>query len=96
MRTHYHNGTLRSGLYDHVKQSGFYTDVNSDFTVTEPAFKDGLISHFLEEDARDAVAMAREDQLTQSVLAAMYFNNILIDPMPSKQRRRFYRTLSTG
>ena len=54
MRTHYHNGTLRSGLYDHVKQSGFYTDVNSDFTVTEPAFKDGLISHFLEEDARDA------------------------------------------
>jgi AbiV family abortive infection protein len=86
-RSYYHNGTLRSGLYDHVKQSGFYTDVASDFTITKPAFKDGSIYRFLEEDARDAIVMAREDQLTQSVLAAMYFNNILIDPLPSRQRR---------
>jgi AbiV family abortive infection protein len=86
-RTHFHNGTLRTGLYDHVKQSGFYTDVKSDFTIADPAFKDGAISHFLEEDARDAIAMAREDGLTQSVLAAMYFNSTIIEPISGKQRR---------
>jgi AbiV family abortive infection protein len=86
-RTDYHNGTLRTGLYDHVKQSGFYTDVKSDFTIADPAFKDGSISHVLEEDTRDAIAMAREDQLTQSVLAAMYFNSTIIEPISGKQRR---------
>jgi hypothetical protein len=31
--------------------------------------------------------MAREDQLTQSVLAAMYFNSTIIEPISGKQRR---------
>jgi AbiV family abortive infection protein len=85
-RTPYYSGTLLTGLYDHVKQSGFYTDVKEDLSIASPAFKDGLIVHHLEEDARDAIAMVREDDATQAYMAAIYFSD-LIKPIPGKQRR---------
>jgi len=83
----YHQSTLTTGLYDHVKQSGFYTDVMDNLTLADPAFKDGAIIQHLEEDARDALAMAREEKLIQRVHASMYFNEVLMKPIPGKKRR---------
>jgi hypothetical protein len=74
-------------LYDHVKQSGFYTDVKDDLTIARPAFKDGSIVQHLEEDARDALAMTREETLIQRVHSSMYFSETLMKPLPAKQRR---------
>jgi AbiV family abortive infection protein len=85
-RTPYYSGSLLTGLYDHVKQAGFYTDVKDDLSIAEPAYKDGSIVHHLEEDARDAIAMAREDNLTLAMTALIYFSQ-LSKPLPGKQGR---------
>lgn len=86
-QTPYHHGTLTTGLYDSIKQSGFYSDVSEDLDLKKRPFKDEFIVQHLEEDARDALAMARENTLIQRVQAAMYSNEVLIKPISGKQRR---------
>jgi hypothetical protein len=61
-RTGYHNGTLRTGLYDHVKQSGFYTPEQQQ-ACTDDAFR--LCSADVPDVDRVTACMVRnKSQLT--------------------------------
>ena len=60
--------------------------MKDDLSIAEPAYKDSYLVHHLEEDARDAIAMAREDNLTLAMTALIYFSQ-LSKPLPGKQRR---------
>lgn len=81
------------GLYDHMKQSGLYTDVKEDGTVARVSYAHRPLARLLEGQAAEAIGMASLDDRTHDVFADLYFSKEIIKRIPGKQRREELNSL---
>lgn len=75
-KNHVHIRASELGLLDHLKQTGFYTDLESDFDPSSQAaeFSEGWFD-LVREYAEEAMEMAGESDETQRIVSVLYNSN---------------------